>query len=172
MSSRNPEDYDSRQDVRSTSSSLREPRHTKKCPQCNELHQNRHSQYCSVLCEEGKRAPPISDPRSEGYHLHLQGEPEHLVGKTLVAKGLKYTDDVTEDWHKSPSDLPTVWQSNDGEELVYETTTVIGTVAGFDEDGYYIIEKEYLETGELTVKRVLPSDVVAKVRRDEWWVEG
>ena len=150
-------------------SATQEPETTAKCQHCGELFRTSEQhprRYCSVMCEDGRAPKPISDPSSEGYHLHVQGKPQALVGKTLIAKGYKYSDDVTEDWHKSPSDLPTVWISDDGEALVYENSMVVGTVTGFDEAGYYTIEKDGAR------KRVLPSEVVAKVRRDEWWVEG
>lgn len=41
--------------------------------------------YCSIACEEGRREPPMSDPRSAGFHLHLQGDPDDLIGYTLVS---------------------------------------------------------------------------------------
>ena len=121
------------------------------------------------MCEEGRRAPPISDPSSEGYHLHLQGEPEALVGRTLIARAYKFTDDVTEDWHKSLDDLPTVWRSENGESAVYKSDTVVGTVAELD-NGDYIIEDD-LSSEELITKRVSASSVVSLIRRDTWWAE-
>lgn len=48
------------------------------------------SAYCSIACEEGRSPLPVDDPRSDGYHLHLQGEPEALVGETVVAEGANY----------------------------------------------------------------------------------
>ena len=150
------------------------PETTAKCQHCGELFRTSEQhprRYCSVMCEDGRRAKSIDDPSSEGYHLHLQGEPQALVGKTLIAEGLKYSDDVTEDWHKSPDELATVWLSDDETELVYKTSMVVGVVTGFDESGHYTIEKEYLETGEIVEKRVMPSDVLERIRNDTWWVE-
>lgn len=44
--------------------------------------------YCSIACEEGRRAPPISEPESDGYHLHVKAEPEALVGNWLHTQDL------------------------------------------------------------------------------------
>lgn len=149
--------------------SLREPRVTKQCPQCKELHQSRHSKYCSVMCEEGRRAPPISEPSSQGYHLHLQGEPEALVGRTLIARAYKFTDDVTEDWHKSLDDLPTVWVAEDGESAVYKTDTVVGKVYDYDGKCYHV--EDDLRSGAVVTRRIPASSVVSLIRTDTWWAE-
>jgi len=141
------------------------------------------------MCEEGRRAPPISEPSSEGYHLHLQGEPEALVGRTLIARAYKFTDDVTEDWHKSLDDLQTVWVAEDGESAVYKTDTVVGKV--YDYDGEcYLVEFEIrdgesphscasqscsaqddLRSGAVVTRRIPASSVVSLIRRDTWWAE-
>ena len=65
-------------------SARREPRRTKQCPHCNELHTNRHMQYCSVMCENGTRPIPEDDPRSDGYVYYIKRNPSELVGETLV----------------------------------------------------------------------------------------
>ena len=121
------------------------------------------------MCEEGRRAPPISDPSSEGYHLHLQGEPEALVGRTLIARAYKFTDDVTEDWHKSLDDLQTVWVAEDGESAVYKTDTVVGKV--YDYDGECYLVEDDLRSGAVVTRRIPASSVVSLIRRDTWWAE-
>lgn len=43
--------------------------------------------YCSVSCEEGRGTRAMSDPLSPDYHLYLKGDPDALVGETLVCNG-------------------------------------------------------------------------------------
>ena len=158
---------------------LRQHSRTRACPRCGELHKRNHTDYCSIACEEGRTPLPQDDPRSGGYHLHLQANPQELIGETLFADGFKYSDQVTEDWHKSSDDLPTVWISDEREELIYKTTALVGTVKGFDESGRYIIEKQYHAEELLpekliktNTKRVPASDVIQRIKNDTWWVEG
>jgi hypothetical protein len=115
----------------------------------------------------------MSDPSSEGYHLHLQSEPESLVGKTLVANALKRTC-YSPEWHKSPSDYnrgQIVSDEETEEVIVYETIQVIGTVVDY-ENGQYVVEHEDIETGEVSTRRISDSTTVSQIRQDEWWVDG
>ena len=88
------------------------------------------------------------------------------MGRTLIARAYKFTDDVTEDWHKSLDDLPTVWVAEDGESAVYKTDTVVGKVCDYDGECYHV------EGGGAGVERRIPaSSVVSLIRTDTWWAE-
>ena len=102
--------------------SLREPRATNQCP------------------------PPIIDPSSQDYHLHLQGEPEALVGRTLIARAYKFTDE--------------------GESAVYKTDTVLGKVYDYDGECYHVKGKE---AG--VERRISASSVISLIRTNAWWAE-
>lgn len=130
------------------------------------------SRYCSIACEEGRAPRAISDPRSDGYHLHLQGNPEALVGKTLVANALKRTC-YSPEWHKSPDDYnPRKIREHDTSEetIVYETIQVIGKVTNY-ENGEYTVVHDAVE-GERVTQHISDSATVNQIRKDEWWVDG
>ena len=88
------------------------------------------------------------------------------MGRTLVARAYKFTDDVTEDWHKSLDDLPTVWVAEDGESAVYKTDTVVGKVYDYDGECYHVEGR-----GAGVERRVPASSVVSLIRTDTWWAE-
>lgn len=129
--------------------------------------------YCSIACEEGRAPLAKSDPASEGYHLHLQGEPESLVGKTLVANAFKRTC-YSPDWHRDYDDYNSreiVSHDPENEVLVVKRDVVIGTVTAY-ENGHYVVETENLETGTMVTQRINPSDAVSKIKDNRWWVDG
>jgi hypothetical protein len=129
--------------------------------------------YCSIACEEGRSPLPESDPASEGYHLHLQGNPQSLIGKNLLANGLKRTC-YSPDWHRSPADYSSrelVSQDAESETLVRKDDVLLGQVVAF-EAGEYVVKKESIETGEVRTFTVDASLTVSQIRNDRWWVEG
>lgn len=131
--------------------------------------------YCSIACEEGWSALPQSDPESDGYHLHLQGEPQSLVGKVLVGTGLRRTD-YSPDWHKSPDQYnsrDTVSIDRENTILIYQTDIIIGQVVDYNKDtGTYTVEKEYdtKERQYTANKKIDTTVVVSEIRQDNWWV--
>ena len=129
------------------------------------------SRYCSISCEEGRSALPVSDPSSEGYHRYLQGEPEALVGKEVLAVGLKQTD-YSPEWHKSPeqySPRRIVSHNESDTTLVVKDEVFLGTVVSF-ENGQYTLKHEDIESGEGTERTVNASTAVSQIRQDTWWV--
>lgn len=129
------------------------------------------SRYCSIACEEGRSALPISDPSSDGYHLHIQGEPSALVGKEVLAVGLKRTD-YSPDWHKKPeqySPRRIVEHLESETTLVLKDEVYLGKVVTYDK-GEYVIEHEDMETGEITRRRVNDSVALSQIRQENWWV--
>ena len=89
------------------------------------------------------------------------------MGRTLIARAYKFTDDVTEDWHKSLDDLPTVWVAEDGESAVYKTDTVVGKVYDYDGECYHVKN----DLGAVVTRRIPASSVVSLIRTDTWWAE-
>jgi len=129
--------------------------------------------YCSIACEEGRTPLPMSDPASEGYHLHLQGEPSALVGKVLVARCLKRTC-YSPDWHRGPDNYSRselVSHDEENEIIVYKTSQPLGTVVAH-ENGEYVVEHEDIETGEITTRRFNDSMTVAQIKDERWWADG
>jgi len=155
------------------------PTATMSCARCGQLFTgNPRSQplgrdnYCSISCEEGRSPRAMSDPQSPDYHLYLKGDPEALVGKTLLASGLKHVD-YSADWCKGPDE----WSHGtivdvDAPNLTYvrKDDVVLGTVV--DYDGHYTVEHEDMETGEITRRRIKDMLLVDQLRRDRWWVDG
>lgn len=127
--------------------------------------------YCSIGCEEGLNPVPMDDPQSPDYHLHLKAEPESLVGKRIIATGRKLVD-YSPEWANGPDNSLTglVWVDQDDELYVREDDVYVGEV--IDYDGYYTIERENIETGEIHRRRVKDMLVVDQIRNDRWWVEG
>lgn len=153
-----------------------EPTTTTTCDHCGEMfkcsavHPRR---YCSIACEEGRAIRAMDHPESPDYHLHLQANPESLVGKTLIASGLKRVE-YAPDWCKDPSD----WRQSelvsvDRDNLTYVRTddVVLGRVVDYGADGY-TVEHENIETGEITTRTIHDFQIVAQIRRDNWWVDG
>lgn len=148
----------------------------KECPRCKEtfVTDAQHpSNYCSIACEEGRSPLPMDNPASDGYHLHLQAEPESLIGKTVVANCLKRTC-YSPDWHRSPSDYNSrsiVSHDSDKEVLVYKTDSVVGEVTDY-ENGRYRISRTVDEPVEGVVSKwVDASMVVSQIRQERWWAE-
>lgn len=113
----------------------------------------------------------MSDPSSADYHLFLKGNPEALVGQTLIARGLKRVD-YSADWCKGPEDWShgtVVDHSPDDVTYVRKSDVVLGQVV--DYDGHYTVERENLETGEIATRRIKDILVVDQIRRDRWWAE-
>lgn len=130
--------------------------------------------YCSIACEEGRSPLPQSDPRSEGYHLHLQSEPESLVGKTLVGKAFKRTC-YSPDWHRDPEDYKPrniVEHDEENEVITYQKSIVIGEVVRTLSQGTYLIERDNPVSTGVSVFQVDISKTVEKIRRGEWWADG
>lgn len=126
--------------------------------------------YCSIACEEGRSPLPESDPASDGYHLHLQSQPEALVGREVLAVGLNRTD-YSPDWHKSPdqySPRRIVSHNESDTTLVLNDEVFLGTVVSF-ENGQYTLEHEDIETGEITRRTVDASIAVSQIRQENWW---
>jgi len=129
--------------------------------------------YCSIACEEGRSPLPESNPASPGFHLHLQGQPEALVGSVLVANCLKRTC-YSPEWHRGPESYnrgQIVSHDEENEILVYETSEVLGKVVDY-ENGEYVVEHEDIESGEITTRRFDDSMTVAQIRKDVWWADG
>ncbi len=155
------------------------PTATMSCARCGQLFEgNPRSQplgrdnYCSISCEEGRGPRAMSDPQSPDYHLFLKGEPEALVGKTLLASGLKRVD-YSADWCKGPENWShgtVVDVDEPNVTYVRKDDVVLGTVV--DYDGHYTIEHENIETGEVTRRRVKDMLLVSQLRQDHWWVDG
>jgi len=114
----------------------------------------------------------MSDPQSPDYHLYLKGNPESLVGETILASGLKRVD-YSADWCKGPEDWShgTIVDVNEPNlTYVRKDDVVIGTVT--DYDGHYTVRYENIETGEITIRRIKDMLLVDQLRRDNWWVDG
>lgn len=114
----------------------------------------------------------MHDPQSPDYHLYLKGNPQALVGQTLVANGLKYVD-YSADWCRGPNDWAAgVVVDHDGHDVSYirKDDVVLGKVV--DYDGHYHIEHEDVETSEVTRRRIKDMLVVEQIRRERWWVDG
>ena len=155
------------------------PTATMTCAHCGQLFNGNprsqplgSSNYCSISCEEGRGPRKMSDPQSPDYHRYLKGNPESLVGKTILASGLKRVD-YSGDWCKGPED----WSHGtivdvDEPNLTYvrKDDVVIGTVT--DYDGHYTVRYENIETGEITIRRIKDMLLVDQLRRDNWWVDG
>jgi len=129
--------------------------------------------YCSIACEEGRGPRAQSDPASPDFWLHVQGNPETLVGRALVARGLKFCD-YSPDWHRPPerydvNDIVSI--DREEQEFVRHDDVYLGRVAEYD-GGEYVIEHEDMETGEITHRRVDDSMVLSLIRQDTWWVDG
>lgn len=156
------------------------PTATMKCDHCGELFEGNprtqplgRANYCSISCEEGRGPLAMSDPQSLDYHCYLKGNPEALVGKTLVAKALKYVD-YSADWCKGPEG----WEygtvvDHDEQDVSYVRVDDIplGKVYAY-EQGQYLVEHEDLETGEVTRRSIDDTLMVAQIRRDRWWADG
>jgi len=144
------------------------------CDRCGEpfnTSDQHPARYCSIACEEGRSPLPVSDPASDGYHLHLQGEPSALVGKEVLAVGLKRTC-YAPDWHKNPdqySPQRLVSHDEESQTIVVSDEVFLGSVVAYDR-GEYVIEHEDMETGEISRRRVKDSVALAQVRNDRWWV--
>lgn len=112
----------------------------------------------------------MDDPSSPDYHLHLKAEPGSLIGKSVIAEGLKLVD-YSPDWATGPPTRDTFVVCHDEEQEVYvrEAGVYLGTVT--DYDGHYTIEREDMETGEIHRRRVKDILVVDMIRKDNWWVE-
>lgn len=154
--------------------SMEEPTRATTCDHCgkpfntSDVHPRR---YCSIACEEGRAPLPVSDPSSDGYHLHLQGNPEALVGNEILAVGLKRTD-YSPEWHKNPeqySPRRIVSHNESDNTLVLKDEVFLGTVYAF-ENGQYKVEHEDIETGEITRRSFDASMAVSQIRQDRWWV--
>lgn len=114
----------------------------------------------------------MSDPLSPDYHLHLKGHPEALVGESLVARGLKQVN-YSADWCKGPDDWShgvVVSHNPDDVAYVRKDDVYLGEVVEYD--GHYTIEREDMDTGEITTRRIKDMLVVAQIREDRWWVDG
>lgn len=115
----------------------------------------------------------MSDPQSAGYHVYLQGNPDALTGRTIVAKGLKRVD-YSPDWCRGPADVNNHDLVDvDEENEVYvrkDSAVVLGTVHGFDGNKYQV-DHEDMETGEITTFEVSATQAVHQIRKDRWWVE-
>lgn len=157
-----------------------EPTMPTSCDRCGKMFntsRERPRRYCSIACEEGRSPLPISDPASEGYHLHLQAEPEALVGQTLVASALKRTC-YSPDWHRNPDAYnrgQIVSHDEENETLVYKTDVVIGKVVDYDpHDGTYYVNRnrDDVEKGIVEAKHINASATVSQIRQGEWWVDG
>lgn len=128
------------------------------------------SRYCSIACEEGRSALPMSDPASDGYHLHLQGNPQSLVGREVLAVGLKRTD-YSPDWHKKPTQYSPrriVEHQESDTTLILKDEVYLGRVVDLT-DGVYKIRHEHMETGEEFHISVDASTVVSQIRQENWW---
>jgi len=153
-----------------------EPVRATACDHCGELFETSEvtpRRYCSIACEEGYAPLPQSDPASNGYHLHLQGNPQSLIGKNLLASGLKQSC-YSPDWHRSPKDYNSrelVSHDPDAEIIVRKDNVFLGPVVDFG-GGEYVVEKEDIETGEVHTFTVDASLTVSQIRNDRWWVEG
>jgi hypothetical protein len=153
-----------------------EPMQSMMCAHCGELFktsQQHPRKYCSIACEEGRGPIPMSNPQSPDYHLYVQGEPEAILGRVLVANGLKRVN-YSPDWCRGPDD----WYSativdHDSENEIYvrEDDVVLGHVVDY-RDGNYVVEHEDIETGEITVREIDDSTLVSMIRQDRWWVDG
>lgn len=151
-----------------------------KCSHCGELFKgNPRSQplgradYCSVMCEEGKGPLPIDDPASPDYHLYLKGNPEDLVGKSIIACGLKYVD-FSPDWCKGPhytTPSRTIACNEREEWYIRRDEVFLGTVVEYGADGY-VIEHEDSETGEITERTVHDFLMVEQLKEERWWADG
>jgi hypothetical protein len=130
--------------------------------------------YCSIACEEGKSPLPPNDPSSRGFAQHVHGEPKALVGRTLVANGLKFCD-YSPEWHRTPDDYThdeKVWVDRKEEEMVVKSHQHLGRVADYDgERGAYYIEAEDMETGEVSGRWWDESLVVHQLKKNRWWAE-
>lgn len=112
----------------------------------------------------------MSDPASEGYHLHLQANPDDLLGRAVVVSAIKRTC-YSPDWHRNPEDYPKrVIRSHDEEKeiLVYETEEYLGRVESRG-NGLYHISRE-TDDGHRMIS-VPVSDVVHLIREGTWWAE-
>jgi hypothetical protein len=142
------------------------------CDRCGKAYNTSRQhprRYCSIACEEGRSALPIDDPSSEGYHLHIQQDPNALVGKTLLARGMKRTC-YSPDWHRDPSDYRAqdiVAHDEENEVIIYKTTVRLGKVTHLFEGRFCLT----MDEGEQLTQYVDPSVVVKKLRKDEWWAE-
>lgn len=156
------------------------PTATMSCARCGQMFNgNPRSQplgrdnYCSIACEEGRGPRAMSDPQSPDYHLYLKGEPEALVGKTLIAAALKRVD-YSSDWCKGPEDWShgtIVDHSEQDVTYVRKDDVVLGTVVDYGADGY-TVEHENIETGEITTRVIQDFLMVEQLRTDRWWVDG
>lgn len=114
----------------------------------------------------------MSDPQSPDYHLFLKGDPEDLVGRALVARGLKYVD-YSPDWAKGPhytTPTSTISVNEQEEWYVRRDDVYLGKVAEYGADGY-VIERENLETGEVIRRTVHDFLMVDMLKSDRWWAE-
>lgn len=152
---------------------MEEPMRPTTCDRCGEpfntsdVHPRR---YCSIACEEGRTPLPISDPSSEGFHIHLRNEPADLIGCALVTRAIKRTC-YSPDWHRSPEDYKRhkiISHDTEEEILVYKTTNYLGRVEDMS-DGMYHISRE-TEDGHRMIS-VPVSDVVNFIRAETWWAE-
>lgn len=129
--------------------------------------------YCSIGCEEGKGPLPDDSPQSPNHWLHVQGDPETVIGQWLLATGLKRVD-YSPEWCRDPSSVSSaelVYVNEHEEVFVRRTSVCIGKIVSY-QDGTYVVERENLETGEVHTREISDSVLLAQLRRDQWWVEG
>jgi hypothetical protein len=113
----------------------------------------------------------MDDPMSPDYHLYLKGNPEALVGRTLVCCGLQLVD-YSPDWCKNPDDWsPGVVVSVDEENQTYvrKSNDVVGKVTHYDGD--YHIEYDNPETEHPNIRRMKDSTVIHLIRMGRWFAE-
>lgn len=129
-------------------------------------------QYCSIACEEGRGPLADDHPSSANFWLHVQGNPEAIVNRAVVACGLKRTC-YSPDWHRDPSDYHSsaiVDHDEANEILVRLDDVFLGTVIDYSE-GVYTLEREDMETGETHRREVEDCEMLAQLRRDQWWID-
>lgn len=153
-----------------------EPQTPTMCDRCgnrfntSEVHPRK---YCSIACEEGRSPLPDSDPASGNYHLHLQGKPEALVGKWLVARGLKRTC-YSPEWHRGPdgyNNHQIVEHDVSNEIITYKTDVVLGQVDEYA-NGAYRVRYDEQDGGISHYRWHDASMVVDQIKEDNWWVDG
>lgn len=155
---------------------MQSPKMPTTCDRCGtafNTSQDHPRRYCSIACEEGRGPLPESDPRSPDFHLHVQGNPKSLIGKAVVANGLKRTC-YSPDWHKMPHQYDSrrrVDHDSEEEILVLTDDVYLGKVVDYRK-GKYVLEKENLETGDILIRGVQDSTTVAQLRRENWRVDG
>lgn len=144
------------------------------CGKAFKTSQQHPRRYCSIACEEGRGTRAMDDPQSPDYHLHLQANPESLVGKEVLASGLKRVD-YSSHWSKDPDDWRTCdIVSVDEENLTYvrKDDVFLGRVVDYGADGYTIERHTGERASDVTTRTIHDFEMVAQIRRDRWWVDG